>query len=412
VAVAGAVALAALACQREPEAPPSSGPFAGTTITLSMSLAEEERDTMRALLVRFGRETGAAVSLVAVTPEDLPEKLRVEVGAGRPTIHLFAQDNLALRVLVDAGLVEDLSDVAIPDGVLPSMIPARFGGRQYFLPFRPNVQVTYVNAARFRQAGARPPTTAAELRTVASQLKAAARGLPKVTLSLAHGDPAAVTIAELVVSFGGNPLVLNDEGSVRGFAFLQGLWREGLLAEESLLAKYDTQVDYLQGETAWLTSNWPFTSMVFAEQDILDRFQVYAGWHGPARAAHVVGGDVLGIPKGVTGRRREAALALARFLMSRDAQEVLVERNAWPSIRADAYARAPAPFRETFAAVEAALRDGWFRPDVPYWPDVSDAMNEAVRRIVKRGGPVRPVLDAVHAGIREAAERKGATYPP
>ena len=199
---------------------------------------------------------------------------------------------------------------------------------------------------------------------------------------------------------------------MRGFAFLQGLWREGLLAEESLLAKYDTQVDYLQGETAWLTSNWPFTSMVFAEQDILDRFQVYAGWHGPARAAHVVGGDVLGIPKGVTGRRREAALALARFLMSRDAQEVLVERNAWPSIRADAYARAPAPFRETFAAVEAALRDGWFRPDVPYWPDVSDAMNEAVRRIVKRGGPVRPVLDAVHAGIREAAERKGATYPP
>jgi len=146
-------------------------------------------------------------------------------------------------------------------------------------------------------------------------------------------------------------------------------------------------VDYLQGETAWLASNWPFTSMVFAEQDILDRFQVYEGWRGPARAAHVVGGDVLGIPKGVTGPRKEAALALARFLMSRDAQALLVERNAWPSIRADAYGRVPPALRETFEAIQKALADGWFRPNVPYWPDVSEAMNEAVRRILERGEP-------------------------
>ncbi len=36
--------------------------------------------------------------------------------SGNHTIHLFAQDNLALAVLVDDGLVEDLSDVAIPEG--------------------------------------------------------------------------------------------------------------------------------------------------------------------------------------------------------------------------------------------------------------------------------------------------------
>ena len=125
----------------------------------------------------------------------------------------------------------------------------------------------------------------------------------------------------------GNPLLLNDAGSVRAFEFLQSLWTEGLLARESLLAKYDTQVDYLQGEAAWLAPNWPFTSRVFAEQDILARFQVYAGWRGPARAAHVLGGDVLGIPRGVEGRRKEAALALARALMSRETQAILVEGN-------------------------------------------------------------------------------------
>ena len=45
-------------------------------------------------------------------------------GAGEPTIHLFAQDNLALKVLVDENLVEDLTDVELPDGIIESMIPA------------------------------------------------------------------------------------------------------------------------------------------------------------------------------------------------------------------------------------------------------------------------------------------------
>ncbi len=407
----GVVALQASGCEGE-RAAPRSGPLAGLRLTVSMSLAEEEQAAIRALLRQFEQASGARARLVAVAGADLPEKLRVDVGAGRPTIDLFAQDNLTLRPLVDGGLVEDLSDVPIPEGVLPSMIPPRLEGRRYFLPFRPNVQVTYVNKARFRQAGVSPPRTVEELRAVARALKAAARGVAKVTLPLDQGAGTAVTIAEWVVAFGGNPVLLNDDGSVRAFEFLQGLWQEGLLAPESLLAKYDTQVDYLQGETAWVAPNWPFTSMVFLEQDILDRFEVYPGWRGPARAAHVIGGDVLGIPRGVTGRRKAGAIALARFLMSRDAQRLLAERNAWPSIRADVYETVPPGLRETFQAIKQALADGFYRPDVPYWPDITDAMNEAVRRILVRGEPARGVLDALHAGLAAAARRRGAEYPP
>jgi trehalose transport system substrate-binding protein len=406
-------ALLATACGPEADGPrPAAGPRAGVTITASMSLAEEEQGAVRELLRRFEATSGARVRLVSVSGGDLPEKLRVEVGAGRPSIDLFAQDNVSLRGLVDGRLVEDLSDVALPEAVLPALVPPRLDGRQYFLPFRPNVQVTYVNRARFERAGVRPPATVGELRVVARALKEAARGAAKVTLSLDLGGGAAVTVAEWVTAFGGDPLVLNDAGSIAAFEFLQGLWREGLLARESLVAKFDTQVDFLQGETAWLARNWPFTSMVFVEQDVLDRFTVYEGWRGPARAAHVIGGDVLGVPRGVAGRQREAALALARFLMSREAQQHLVERNAWPAIRDDAYGTVPPALRETFQAIRRALADGFFRPAVPYWPEVSDAMNEAVRRILERGEPARPVLDALHAGIADAARRKGVPYPP
>jgi trehalose transport system substrate-binding protein len=399
-------------CQPTDSGPGAGGTQAGVTLTFAISLAEDEKDAVRDVLGRFTRATGVPVTMVSVTGDDLPEKLKVEVRAGRPSIDLFAKDALALRVLVDESLVEDLSEIPIPDGVRAALVPERFAGRQYFLPFRPNVQVTYVNRDRFRRAEAAVPTTLDELRSVARALKRSARDVPKVTIPLAQGDPAGVTVTEWVMAFGGDPLRLNDPGSVAAFEDLRSLWAEGLLAPESLLAKYDTQVDYLQGETAWLAPNWPFTSQVFAEQDILTRFQVYEGWRGPVRAAHVLGGDVLGIPRGVEGRRRETAFALARFLMSREAQQVLVERNAWPSIRDDAYGKVPAVLRETLGAVQAALAGAVRRPDVAYWSDVTQAMNEAVRRIVVAGEPTRPVLDALHGQIAAAARRTGAPYPP
>ena len=381
-------------------------------LTFSASLAEDEKPAVREVLERFRAETGIAVTLVAVTAGDLPEKLKVEVGAGRPTIDLFAQDNLALRPLVDGGLVQALDDVAVPDAVLPAMTPPRFDGTRYFLPFRPNVQVTYVNRARLREAGVALPRTVAELRAVAQAFKGTA-GAPKVTLPLAEGAPAAITVAELVLGFGGDPVLLNDAGSVAAFEFLAGLWRDGLLARESLVAKYDTQVDHLVSETAWLAPNWPFTSGVLARQALLDRFEVYEGWRGPVRAAHVVGGDVLGIPRGVTGPRRERAVRLAALPH--------VTRGPGAPRRRQRVARHPGRRLRPGARRRSARRSrpcagrsptAGTAPASPYWPDVSDAMNEAVRRILQGGEPVRPVLDRLHAAVAEAARRKGAPYPP
>ena len=406
--------LALAACGDDDEGEAGGGgarELAGTSITFSISLAQEEQAAIDELVRQFESRTGADVTVSAITSSDLPAKLRVDVGAGRPTVHLFAQDNLALAVLVQENLVEDLSDVQLPSQVLQSMTPERFNDKQYFLPFRPNVRVGYVNSERFRAANARPPATAQELRDVAQKLRAAGNG-PKVTLSLAQGDPGAVTISEWIVSFGGNPLILNDPGSVQALEFIQGMWRDGLLARESLLGKFDTEPEYLIGETAWYAQNWPFTTAQLAEQGLLEKFDVYEGWRGPARAAHVIGGDVLGIPRGVSPEQRKAAVELAQFLMSKEAQETLAERNAWPSIRNDSYGTVPAAQKETFDAVQKALADGWYRPNVVYWSDVSEQLNAAIRRIVEGGESVRPVLDELHGRIETAARQKGAQYPP
>src|SRR5919106_3784075 len=132
------LALVATACGGGPE-PVQQGELSGTTITFNISLAEEEQATIEELLQTFQQQTGAKVNLSAVTSADLPQKLEVE--AGDPTIHLFAQDNLNLRILVDKDLVQDMSDFEIPSEVIPSMIPEEIEGTQFFLPFRPNVRV-------------------------------------------------------------------------------------------------------------------------------------------------------------------------------------------------------------------------------------------------------------------------------
>ena len=89
--------------------------------------------------------------------------------------------------------------------------------------------------------------------------------------------------------------------------------------------------------------------------------------------------------------------------MSKEAQEVLVRDNAWPSIRPDVYDEVSEAQRPTFAAIQQALKNGWFRPSVSYWPAVSARLNDAVDRIVFRQEPVRPVLDELHNEIEAAA---------
>src|ERR687898_1844639 len=141
LAIVASLSLLAAACGGDEDGGADAlpeGEFDGVTITFSTSLAETELPAIQQLLDTFQESTGATVELTQVESSALPQKLQVEVDSGNHTVHLFAQDNLALRVLVDDELVEDLSDVEIPEGVTPALIPEQFDGEQYFLPYRPN----------------------------------------------------------------------------------------------------------------------------------------------------------------------------------------------------------------------------------------------------------------------------------
>src|SRR5207247_1323734 len=148
--------------------------------------------------------------------------------------------------LVQSDLVEDLSDLHVDRPDIDVVSPEV--GR-YFLSFRPNVQITYVNKKALREVGATAPKSLDEVKQLAQKFKDRG-GAGKITLSLHKGDAAAVTVAELILSYNGDSLILNDRGSVAAFTWLQGMWSEGLLAWESRTAQFDTQVPYLEQGTS------------------------------------------------------------------------------------------------------------------------------------------------------------------
>ena len=145
------------------------------TLTVTMRLAEAEWQVMRQdILPTFEILCRCQVRAIDVPPETLVQRLRAMKQAGRMDIDLFAQDNMRLQELVDAGLVSPMTDEesVMSKSVYPALQAAGvIGERRYFVPFRPNVQIAYYNADKFAEYGLQPPRTWPELLAVARAFK-------------------------------------------------------------------------------------------------------------------------------------------------------------------------------------------------------------------------------------------------
>jgi trehalose transport system substrate-binding protein len=368
------------------------------TLTITMRLAEAEWQVIRQeVLPPFERVCGCQVRAIDVPPEALTQRLMAMRAAGRMEIDLFAQDNMRLQELVGAGLVQPLGDAQarVDAALLPALAAEGvLGGRRYFLPFRPNVQIAYYNAKKFDAYGLRPPRTWEALLQVARRFKEQ-EGIGRVLFKGVGGAPTTTQLYEWIVSAGGDPFDFGQAGTVTTFQFLRDL--APYLSPDSRRAKWDTTNDALAQESAYLAQNWPFGIPLLVRDYGKQEISTYSGWAGPVREAHVIGGDVLGIPVG--SPHRELALLLTRHLQSREVQEILASRLGWPTIRTDAAGKMEAWLRPHVAAIRDAMRHGIFRVNVPYWAEYERIASEAVERILWRREAVEAVLPPLAARL-------------
>jgi trehalose transport system substrate-binding protein len=394
-------------CAKETEEPteaPSGAteapPVEAEEITFVTQVSEAEEAAIEELGALFEEQSGIKVNVQFMQATDMQALLQSQIEADNITVDVMAQDNLRMEPFVRLGLIEDLSDLEsdIDPEVFDGLIEGgKFDGKLYFVPYRTNVQITYYRTDIFDELGLEPPSTWDEWRA-ACEAFLERDGEPRCLFKGAF-DPTAVNPTqtwEWIVSAGGDPLVLNDAGTVAAYEFLQGLEQDGLLHPDSAIAKWDTSNETFARGDAYLMQNWPFGIGVIRDLGMTD-FDVYHGVAGPAREAHVVGGEVLAIVNGTP--KRAEAWKFVKFLESREAQEILASKNGWPNVRGDALGQISEDRLVEFATINDALEYGILRPNIPYMEDLLGIMIEAYDRIVNDGEDAQTVLDELNTEL-------------
>jgi trehalose transport system substrate-binding protein len=377
--------------------------YGSTEVSVMMGLGEAEWRVMREqIFPPFEQKYGVKIRGIQAEAPDAAKKLVALHRAERMEVDVVTQDLLWLAPLVSAGVMEDLSayrDV-IPDTVMPHLVEVgTFDDVLYFMPYRPNVQIAYYHTEKFAAYGLHPPQTWDELLAVAKKFRAA-EGIGRVLVQGTLDQSTTSQVFEFIWAAGGDPLVLNDPGSVQAFTFLQQL--APYLAPETRRANWNTTNTFLATEAVYLARNWPFGIQLLVKEAGKTAIKAYHGWRGPVREAHVLGGEVIGIPKGAP--QRELGLEFMRYLISKPVQETLVSHLGWPSFRRDAYGAVDTWQAPYFAAVQEALTHAQPRPRVAYWAQLDRALTGAFREIVYDGQPVQATLEYYHRQLQQARQ--------
>lgn len=365
-------------------------------ITFITQVSDVEKGALEQIAAMFEDQTGIHVNIQFMLATEMQALLQSQIDSGNITVDVMAQDNLRMEPFVRLDLIENLSDLEddidpeVYDGLIEG---GKFNGDLFFVPYRTNVQLTYYRKDIFKEINMKPPTTWAGWRA-ACEAFLKVYGEPRC-LFKAVFDPNTslpTQMWEWIVSAGGDPKTLNDDGSVAAFEFWQRLEQDGLLHPDSAVASYDTSNEIFARGDAYLMQNWPFGIRVIRDLGLTE-FAVYSGVAGPVREAHVVGGEVLAIVKDTP--RREEAWQWIKFLESQQAQEILAAQNGWPNVRGDALGQISPERIEEFQAINSALEHGILRPNIPYMDELLSLMIRAYDRIVNNGEDAQTVLNVL-----------------
>ncbi len=258
-----------------------------------------------------------------------------------------------------------------PANMIPSMTAVvnyeqtAFGG-QYFIPFRANTPLVWLNATAARNVGiTAPPTTFTQLLADANAL-----GSTSVQFQGGAGDDTATEMFQWDVQFGGNPMVFNDLGDLQAMSFVYNLSKD--FNPGSAQGTYEQYSGLGTGAYSILDYQWPYVyPLLTGGNDSFPAMNsntlwVYPGPNGTGThaAAHVIGGDVLAIPSGATNLW--AIQLFAQYLLSAHAQQILMVDTGNPAVNAAAYQNLPSNQSVVDAAILAALENPVFRPPVPW----------------------------------------------
>lgn len=370
------------------------------TLKIALALSEEEWAVMKKDIIPFfEKENNVKIETIKAGAEGVSEKLKAMKQSGKVEIDLITQDVNNIKPLVAEGLVEDLSvyEGKIPHETIGTLAEVgKFEDKTYFFPFKPDVEINYYDEDWFNWYDLDAPRTWEELFNVSRILKDKA-GIGKIALNIKFSEDST-GIFEFIKQANGDPFILNDEGTIRTYTFLQKLWP--YLSEDTLKAGFDETNEAITNQAVYYTPNSTEAINAIVKDGGKKQIKANSGFSGPNGPYKVLFGKVLGVPKGSSNK--DLSVKFAQYLMSKEVQQVLVNRVSWTSFRSDAYAQVEAWQKPYFEAVQEALKAAQPMPNIPYWREVNKVVYESFREVVIDKKDVKATLDKYAAVVQKA----------
>lgn len=394
-----AVSMAATGCGSKKEE-------AKKEINVGMALADEEWTVMEKLMKNFEDKTGIKVNGIQIEHEDMESKMESLAAANQSEIDIIAPDNMLLSGLVGKGLVKDLSEYEskIPQEIYKNLYEDfKVDGKLYYMPYRPNVKLEFYDEDKFSGNGLTPPETWEDV-VEAGKVFFDQDGIGRIGYMAKNGGATTVTMFEVIRSYGGDPVVLNDEGSQAAFKVLQELWP--YTSTEVTNTSYAQMNQILADGTVYFGENWPYCAVVVVKDNGKKNVKAYIGPKGSKGISKVLGGNVLAIAENTT--HFDESMEFIEYIMSKEAQELLCSEMGWLPARSDATGTTEDWQQEYLDVAFEALQYAEPRPILPYWSDVDKAINDAYQEIVVNQNPdIKGVLDTQHEKIEAAKAALG-----
>ncbi len=342
------------------------------------------------------------------------------------TIDLITFDvNGWRQALVENNLIEDLSDSRelIPSSVHPVLMKTllmkdtRHRGKRYFIPYRPNVRLVFLNRKKYaelmlgHQAFRRSPDTLdtwSDLKEFLSQLSEKER--EDGAIFNIKGIDAALFLLDFIRSAGGDPLNLLDSVSMEAAESLHVLLQ--YISPKSKEVNWQSASGYFLSGSVCLARNWTMQLSDIHEAGMDSRFDVYPGWRWEGRTpSYLLGGEVLALPR--TAAHRKLAEELIRFLVSKDVQREIVAKLSWPAMRLDALGESKEWQRGYLETINEALLHAEPVPDY-WWPNVAGIYERAFYALtqLESGADLQNTLQSFQDQLDLEVERLALRPPP
>jgi trehalose transport system substrate-binding protein len=377
------------------------------------------------------------INYINLDASDMVTKIEALVQAGSVGTTLIAEDNLDIGELIygppvaggsgNMTYLENISALAPyiePPTMIPSMTaitnyePTAYNGATYFIPFRANVPLTFVNWTTLNSAGITtfPANTGQLMGDAAALYNTTGSGQVMYQGGDLAGASTSTETFQWDVQFGGNPMVFNDAGDVAAMSYLYNLSQ--YMNPGYKTAYWGTYGGLANGQYSLLDYQWPYiypllvagnSSVAGMSPSVLG---VYPGPNGTSPtygSDHVVGGDVLAIPKGATNLW--AIQIFAQFLLSTKAQQEMMVTTSNPAVNAAAYNGLPSSLSVINEAILAALENPVFRPPVPWIGEWNDLFfNDIWQPVILSGGGLSQIVSDSNAANSQMVSYLTSNY--